>query len=255
MTTALRTKEGYGDFGVLSENYRTARNGFPDESIAYIFEVLGKKNPRILDMGCGTGIATTQLYKRGVQLVGTDVDAKMIQQANAENPYEIQYQVAHAGKQPFENKRFDAVTAFSAFHWFANTETLNEIKRILKPDGVFFVVNKNEVGDFKRKNKEILQRFISDAIPDVKKEYNPKKILEKNGFQSVQEQHFSTTEYFSSKEALAYIQTMSVWNLVPVVNRYDALNELHTHFSLISNTNGTIARELDVTIVSGRVKY
>ncbi len=252
MTTALRTKKGYGDFGVLSENYRIARKGFPDESIAYIFKILEEKNPHILDIGCGTGIATTQLYENGARVIGTDIDAKMIQRANEKNLYKIEYHIAPAVKQPFADHTFDAVTAFSAFHWFADTETLIEMKRVLKSDGIFFVVNKNETGNFKKENKEILQRFISKAMTDIKKEYNPVHILNANGLQDVREQHFATAEYFSTDAALAYVQTMSVWNLVSSEKKGTALHALRSHFSAISNLYGVIERKLDVVVVSGR---
>jgi ubiquinone/menaquinone biosynthesis C-methylase UbiE len=205
-------------------------------------------------MGCGTGIATTQLYKNGAQVVGTDIDEQMIQIADTENHSKIRYQIAPAEKQPFSDHTFDAITAFSAFHWFTHTKALNEIARVLKSDGVFFAVNKNESGDFKEQNKEILKRFISQMVPDVKEKYDPRKILEENGFRDVRERHFSATEHFNQNGALEYIQTMSIWNLVPVVNRYDALNDLWTRFSSIYNTYGTIARKLDVVVVSGRLK-
>lgn len=253
MTTATRTQKWYGDFGILSKNYCTARRGFPDESVAYIFEILEKKSSYILDMGCGTGIATRQLCEKGARIVGTDIDNQMVRQAEMESAREIEYRVAPAERQPFADQTFDAVTAFSAFHWFANKEALNEIKRVLKPDGVFFVVNKNETGDFKRRNKEILQRFISRTIPDIKKEYNPRMVLEANGFRNVIERHFHTAEYFSPEEALAYIQTMSVWNLISVEQKGAALNALRKHFSEISITDRIIERKLDVVVISGRI--
>lgn len=251
MSAVARAKKGYGDFGNLSKNYDKARKGFPIESIDYIFEKIGKEKPHILDIGCGTGIATEQLLEKGAEVIGTDVDARMIRQTEADNRHHIKYQVAPAEKQPFANNAFDAVTAFSAFHWFANETVLNEIKRVLKPEGLFFAINKNEVGDFKKKNKETLQRFIEKELPDVKREYNPKKILRENGLLSVEEKIFSTVEYFSPEEAIEYIQTMSVWNLVPEGKRAPALKELLGHFDAVV-TNGKVTRELEITVVSGR---
>lgn len=255
MTTATRTKRGYGDFGVLSKNYRAARTGFPDEAVAYIFEVLRKERPHILDIGCGTGIATRQLCEKGARVVGTDIDGQMVRQAEMESAHEIEYRVAPAERQPFADGTFDAVTAFSAFHWFANAPALNEIKRVLKPAGMFFAVNKNEAGDFKKQNKKILQRFISRTIPDIKREYTPQMILEKNGFQNMTERHFPTAEYFSPEEALAYIQTMSVWNLVSAERRDTALDALREHFCKISSAGGIIERKLDVMVISGHATH
>lgn len=252
MSVNLRTKKGYGDFGNLSKNYDKMRKGFPEDVIDYIFQKIEKMHPFILDIGCGTGIATEQLCEKGANVAGTDVDAEMIRQAEADNRYLIEYHVATAEKQPFKDKMFDAVTAFSAFHWFTNKVTLSENKRVLKPGGYFFAVNKNEVDDFKKKNKEILQRFINQKLPYAKNEYDPKKVLEENFFQSIDEKIFPVSEYFNLEEAVGYIQTMSVWNLVPKNKIDDALNALREHFSQTLSTSGYVERKLNVVVVSGK---
>lgn len=250
MSTILRTKKGYGDFGNLSKNYSNARKGFPCEIAGYILEKIGKKRSYVLDIGCGTGIATEQLREKGVNVIGTDIDAEMIKQAEMNNQYRIEYYVAPAERQPFENKKLDAATAFSAFHWFANKEALGEIRRILKPGGRFFAVNKNKIGDFKKQNKEILKKFIEKNLPDAKKEYDPRKVLEENSFRSVEVMAFPSIEYFSPDEAVEYIQTMSIWNLVLEDKRSEALEMLAEHFKRTMN-NGAVDRRFEIGIVSG----
>src|SRR5437879_3537241 len=96
MGGAVRTKKGYGDFGRLSKTYGTARRGFPDESVDYILRKIRKHQPTIIDIGCGTGIATEQLQKKGADVIGTDIDSKMIERAREGNPYHIEYLVAPA---------------------------------------------------------------------------------------------------------------------------------------------------------------
>ena len=247
----MRTKNGYGDFGNLSKNYAKVRKGFPDEVIDYIFQKTGSEHPLILDIGCGTGIATEQLREKGAEIVGTDVDAEMIRQAKMDNQYRIDYKVAPAETQPSVSHQFDAVTAFSAFHWFANKESLGEIKRVLKPNGFFFAINKNEVEDFKRENKRILQQFAERELPDAKKEYDPAVILRERGFRSIDKKSFPVTEYFSPSEAVEYVQTMSIWNLVPENKRSEALKKFSEHFKQITR-GGKVERGLKVVIVSGQ---
>ena len=250
MNDQLRTKNGYGDFGNLSKNYNKSRKGFPDEVIDYIFQKAGREHPFILDIGCGTGIATEQLHEKGAEVVGTDIDVEMIRQAKTDNRYCIDYKVAPAETQPSASHQFDAVTAFSAFHWFANKESLGETKRVLRPNGFFFAINKNEVGDFKKRNKEILRQFIRKELPNIKKKYNPKKVLGEDDFQSVEEKTFSVIEYFSPEEAIWYIQTMSMWNLVPEGKRVAALEKLSEHFREVMK-DGRVERKLEITVVSG----
>ena len=35
------------------------------------------------------------------------------------------------------------VTVFTAFHWFAHEKAVEEIKRVMKPDGIFFAALKD----------------------------------------------------------------------------------------------------------------
>lgn len=244
-------KKGYGRFGNLSKNYRKARKDFPDEAIAFIFAKLNP-NPQILDIGCGTGIATEQLHERGTSVVGTDVDPEMIEEAKEINPHGIKYYVAPAEKQPFRNSMFDAVTAFSAFHWFTHKKALEEIRRVLKPGGLFFAINKNETGDFKKSWKAVMKRYIGQPLPDAKKDYDPHKILEKDGFLDLEEKIILVSEYFTLDEVIAYMQSVSMFNLIPKDKRLDALQALKVHFKNTTSDLGLIERQLEVAIVCGR---
>ncbi len=50
---------------------------------------------RILDLGCGTGHLTQAIAERGVEVVGIDHSASMIEQARANYPA-IRFEVANA---------------------------------------------------------------------------------------------------------------------------------------------------------------
>lgn len=217
--------------------------------------MIGVDRPVVLDVGCGTGIATSQLHEKGVNVTGTDSDSQMIDAAKRQDANDIDYFVAPAEGQPFEDSLFDAVTAFSAFHWFTTQEAMKEIQRVLKPNGYFFVINKNEVGDFKKNHKKILSQFIQQEMPDAKKEYNPGAILSQYGFEDIKTRNFSVTEYYSPEEALGYIQTMSMWNLVPDEQKDAAKKYLDEHFQQCVDGDGKVVRELDVAVVSGRSHY
>ena len=41
---------------------------------------------RVLDAGCGTGRTAIELAQRGIEIVGVDLDAVMLQQARAKAP-------------------------------------------------------------------------------------------------------------------------------------------------------------------------
>jgi ubiquinone/menaquinone biosynthesis C-methylase UbiE len=248
----LRKEDGYGDFGTLSSCYNSARKRFAIDAIKLIMSRFDGSKPLILDIGCGTGIATRQLNEGGGILIATDISDLMIRQAQRYNMSKIKYMVAPAEKQPFREAMFDAVTTFSAFHWFARVDVVDEVKRVLKPGGFFFVVNKNELGGFKDGYRNILKQFIDSPLPDAKADFNPLKILRENGFVCVEEKTFDTVEIFSPKEAIKYIQTVSLWNLVPNRKRHQATQEILKYIKRVADKDGNVERILKTVVVSGR---
>ncbi|MEO0503611.1 MAG: methyltransferase domain-containing protein, partial [Pseudomonadota bacterium] len=69
------------------------------------------RGARVLDAGCGPGMATIELAKRGAAVVAADISPQLIDIAQLRLPYDLQGQVTfHAGDM-LDPKlgRFDAV--------------------------------------------------------------------------------------------------------------------------------------------------
>ena len=130
------------NFGKLGKAYDSVRRGYPKTVFAYLKKLAKGKGIKVLDIGCGTGLATRDLKKNGFEVVGADKDAVMLEFARKRKSG-IPYIVAPANKLPFKNNEFDVVTAFTALHWFADKKSLREIKRVLKKGGLFFTALKD----------------------------------------------------------------------------------------------------------------
>jgi len=245
-----KRRPGYGDFGVLANRYNEFRRGVPSEVIDYFYQSLKVFNPTVLDVGCGTGISTRQMIRDGVKLFGVDVDHKMVELARGKSSSTIHYTTAPAKNLPFAKEQFDALTAFSAFHWFSDDDSVAEIKRVLIKKGTFFVVNKNDVGEFKDGYKAVLKNFIAGELPDVKKNYKPSDILFANGFDNVCERTFETKELLTISQAIKYFQTVSLWNLIRQDKKSEALLALEKYCQNKS-IHGHVERRLNVVAVIG----
>lgn len=219
----MAIEPSYGTFGNLAAHYQKARQGFP----SHVFDLLDAQFDvpvppiKILDVGCGTGIATRQLCARGYDIVGADIDTEMITIAQREND-RIPYYVAPTSALPFPDALFAGVTAFSSLHWFADTASLREISRVLKPHGTFITVNKNDVAGFKAAYRSVLAQFIDAPLPNAKAHYDPAALLGMNGFSDVERHVFPVEERYAVDEALAYLYSVSLWNLVPQERKADA---------------------------------
>ncbi|OHA46460.1 MAG: hypothetical protein A3A80_04225 [Candidatus Terrybacteria bacterium RIFCSPLOWO2_01_FULL_44_24] len=245
----MKTKTRYGHFGNLSANYAQARQGFPAEVFDLLWSKLNMPRPKILDVGCGTGISTRQLTQRGANVIGVDRDQDMLKRAKENQEPSINYISAAVTDLPFEDESFDAVCAFSAFHWFANNKALGEIYRVLKPQGAFFIVNKVDDGDFKTGYRMVMAPFIEGHMPDPTQKYQWSDLLAKNHFGDIETKYFPAIEKFTFENAIAYLQSISLWNLVSDSRKTEALKAM-TDFCLSKrDSEGFINRALQIQAV------
>lgn len=240
-------KYGYGEFGNLGEYYSEARQKFPTEIIDWFWSFVKDNNPQILDLGCGTGISTRQIAENGAKIIGCDRDALMLNEAK-KVPGDIQYILASAENLPFGDGKFHAVTAFSAFHWFANKKAIAEIRRVLKSNGIFCVVNKNDTGEFKEAYRKIIRDMIGEDSPEIKKDYNPAKILTSAGFKEVYQKDFSLSEYFTLSQVMQYVQSISMWNVIPEKLKQETLDALEKQYKEFL-VHGRVERKLKIRAV------
>ena len=247
----MNTKDhGYGDFGNLVNFYAEARIGYPDCVIEWLWMIL-EKNAFILDVGCGTGISTRQISRTGIQVIGCDKSVEMLTKARAIHDG-IKYTVACVENLPFGNEQFSALTAFGAFHWFANLKALSEIKRVLRLKGIFFVVNKNYTENYGREYRDIIKNSVGQklSLSNVKKTYDPKALLYQAGFKDTEERSFETSEYYTLTQAIQYFQSINLWNLIPPESKLQALKDTEA-FCRTRLINGKMERRLHVVAIKG----
>ena len=97
---------------------------------------------RILEVGCGGGYLSIRLAARhGFEVTAVDVEPREIERArrNAASvaPAPIPaFLVADVARLPFEDASFDlVVSTFSLHHWSDKARGLEEVARVLRPDG------------------------------------------------------------------------------------------------------------------------
>ena len=97
----------------------------------------------LLDVACGTGNATVPAAKAGARVTGLDFAPGLLEVAReraADAMVEIDFIEGDAQQLPFEDASFDRVVSTFG-HMFApdHRRTADEMKRVLKPDGVISV--------------------------------------------------------------------------------------------------------------------
>ena len=124
----------------------------PTEVLGFLREDgLDVEGLEVADVGCGDGIIDLGLVHHGkpARLVGFDVnpvrDDLLLERAVAAHvadalPSALEFAVSDTTKLPAPDDSFDVVVTWSAFEHIDDPATvLTEIRRVLRPDGVFFL--------------------------------------------------------------------------------------------------------------------
>jgi SAM-dependent methyltransferase len=110
---------------------------------------------RILDFGAGVGnsIGPFRAYFPDADLTCLDVSQRSLAIAQNRYPHEAAFRSYDGRTIPFERDRFDLVFTACVFHHIPEAQQpglLSEIRRVLRPDGHFFLFEHNPLNPLTR---------------------------------------------------------------------------------------------------------
>jgi SAM-dependent methyltransferase len=91
-----------------------------------------------LDLGCGIGQYSKKFIEYGYEVISSDISKIALEKVKEFNKNVINLDMREP--LPFDDNMFDIVFANLSIHYFSSVETkklINEIKRILKTNGLF----------------------------------------------------------------------------------------------------------------------
>lgn len=139
-------------FNNISRNYdelnRVISFGIDISWRRKVVKIISKNNPQqILDIATGTGdLAIMMSSLSPKKIIGLDISEGMLsigkqKISKAKLNDTIEMIVGDSENMPFKDNAFDAITVSFGVRNFANLDRgLNEIRRILKPSGVFVIL-------------------------------------------------------------------------------------------------------------------
>ena len=134
------------DYSKLAEGYEASQIGYSPEVYAVLAENGLNVSGAILDLACGTGLASEPLAKAGAKITGVDTSDEMLEYARARMPGQT-WQRGDAANLEFADDTFDAAICAQAFHWFDRPQAMREMIRVVKPGGVLGIWWKHLMGD------------------------------------------------------------------------------------------------------------
>ncbi|HEX3875370.1 MAG TPA: class I SAM-dependent methyltransferase [Bryobacteraceae bacterium] len=139
-----------------------------------------------LDLGCGKGELLTLLRDDFVEAAGVDPSETMMQGING-----ILTRVQNdPAKIPFEDERFDFVSAVCVYHHVPPAERLAltlEVKRVLKPNGIFCIIEHNP---WNPATRLIVSRTPVDENAILLRASETRRLLKAAGFQVRRQEYF-----------------------------------------------------------------
>jgi SAM-dependent methyltransferase len=130
-------------FGSVAELYDRARPEYPAAAFDDLAELAGlEPGARVLEIGPGTGKATIELANRGYAVTGIELSPELaaVGRRNLAAFPEAGIEVGNFETWEPQEAAFDAVVAFSAFHWIAPELRYAKPARLLRPGGALGVV-------------------------------------------------------------------------------------------------------------------
>jgi SAM-dependent methyltransferase len=90
---------------------------------------------KVLDVGCGAGLACQIAQERGARMSGLDAAHSLIEIARSRCPG-ADMRVGEMEELPFQDHAFDVTTGFNSFQYAADpVRALTEARRVVKPNG------------------------------------------------------------------------------------------------------------------------
>lgn len=133
---------------------------------------------KVLDAGCGPGRDTEYLTEKGLDVTGIDLAEGMIEHAK-DNKKGL-FKKMDIRDLEFEDNNFEGIWCNTVMHFFPPEqmpEILDELKRVLKDEGVFYISFKIGEGTF------MGQRYGSEVKQYLIPEKKARKMLEEKGLQ------------------------------------------------------------------------
>jgi demethylmenaquinone methyltransferase/2-methoxy-6-polyprenyl-1,4-benzoquinol methylase len=123
------------------------------------------RGDRVLDLAAGTGTSAAPLADRGVRVVACDLSLGMLQVGHRKRP-DIAFVAGDAGRLPFADESFDAVTISFGLRNVPDVDgALEEMLRVTRPGGRVVICEFSRPTN--RAFRAVYDQYLSKALPRI----------------------------------------------------------------------------------------
>jgi ubiquinone/menaquinone biosynthesis C-methylase UbiE len=215
-------------FQKVATIYEQARPSYPSEVIDLIKSLYNKPDI-IIDLGAGTGKLTRLLGPIGAREIIAIEPVPAMRESLTKIPIITKIIDGTAEHIPFEDNTIDIIVCGQSFHWFANHDSLAEINRVLKPNGLLVLVW-NTTDDTKTEWVKKISEYINSFNTTRTQRYQTmewKKAFDnQNFFSSLQYKQFTNTFPITRDIAMNRILSTSFIAILPSEQQTKLIDEV-----------------------------
>ena len=214
-------------FSSGSQLYQQARPSYPIQIIQEILQHVPEPH-FAWDCGAGSGQFTQLLAPYFDHVVATDLSETQLQHA----PYfeNVSYQVQAAEHTNFADHSFDLICVAQAIHWFDFEKFYKEVRRTLKPDGIFAVIGYGLIHVEHEQINVLIQKLYGEKLKgywDVERKYIDEEYRTiPFPFNEVAVAEFKMQYQWTPSQLLKYLSTWSAIKHYQAQNQDEPLLEL-----------------------------
>ncbi|MFT2109651.1 class I SAM-dependent methyltransferase [Marinomonas sp. 2405UD68-3] len=147
-------------FDTASDIYSRARPTYPAELYFWLAKQ-ASGHSLVWDSACGTGQASIDLAAYFESVEASDVSETQVAEATPHR--KIHYQVCQSEKTPYSDNSFDVVCVAHALHWLDLDSFWDELRRVLKPNGLFVCWGYNwiRIGEHE---DDVIDRYVLKKV-------------------------------------------------------------------------------------------
>jgi ubiquinone/menaquinone biosynthesis C-methylase UbiE len=197
------------NFSTQSSQYAKFRPTYPKELYTFILNNVSATS-LAWDCATGNGQVAIELAKSFDQVYASDISTKQL--ANAPKRPNIVYSVEPAEQTSFSSASFDLITVAQAIHWFKFDDFFKEVKRVLRPNGLFLAVgyglmelNAEIDSVILRLYNDILGSYWDEERKHIENEYESIQFP----FSLIETPKLAITTTWNFEQLIGYLETWS----------------------------------------------
>ncbi|RXJ83721.1 SAM-dependent methyltransferase [Arcobacter sp. CECT 8985] len=202
----------------------------------YLIETLNLDNKTILELGCGKAVMTRNIANNGEnrKVIACEVDEHQHELNLALNEKNIEFKLCGAEDIDVKDNSIDIVFMFKSFHHIPvelMNKALEEIKRVLKPNGIAYISEPLHQG----LQNELVAMFHNEEEVRKKAFEAIKSSVESNQFKLFKEIFFQTEVYYENFNDFEKKQMNATYNEVTITN--ELKSKIKDKFDSYNNGN------------------